>query len=131
MSGLGKISTLGERLDLELHQGASLLPVRHTLANPDTSPVDLTGYLVRGQIRKTALAATVVADFTCTFASPRTLGWYEFSLTDEQTAGITCGPKITDADSLYEYDIELEDAAGNVRCTLWGLVRVKARATRP
>jgi hypothetical protein len=131
MSGLGKISTLGERLDLELHQGASLLPVRHTLNNPDNTPVDLTGYLVRGQIRKTALATTVVADFACTFASPRTLGWYEFSLTDEQTAAITCGPKITDPDSLYEYDIELEDAAGNVRCTLWGLVRVKAGATRP
>lgn len=130
MSGLGKISTLGERLDLELHQGASLLPYRHTLTYADLTPVDLTGHQVRGQIRKTALASSVVATFTCVLASPPSLGWYEFSLSDEQTAAIPCGDKISDVASLYEYDIELEDAAGNVRCMLWGLVRIKAGATR-
>lgn len=127
-----KVSTLGERLDLELHQGASLLPVRHTLLQSDgTTPVDLTGYQVRGQIRRTALDAAVVATFQCQLAPDPTLGYYQFSLTDEQTAAITCGPKITDAASLYEWDIELEDPAGNVRCTFSGLVRVKAGVTRP
>lgn len=126
-----KISTLGERLDLELHQGASLLPVRHTLVDAAGVPVDLTGYQVRGQIRRTALDATVVADFTCALAPDPTLGWYQFSLSDEQTAGITCGPKITDPESLYEWDMEIETPAGDVRCTFYGTVRVKAGATRP
>ena len=125
-----KISTLGEKLDLELHQGASLLPVRHTLLKPDTTPVDLTGATARGQIRKTALASTVVADFVTRIAPIATDGWYEFWLTDETTAAITCGDKLTDPESTYEYDIEVEDAAGNVRATLYGAVRIKAGATR-
>lgn len=128
---LPKVSTLGERLDLELHQGASLLPVRHTLLDAAGAPVSLAGYTARGQIRKTALDATVVANFGTRIAPTATEGWYEFWLTDEQTQAITCGPKITDPESLYEWDFELEDATGDVRCTFYGLVRVKAGATRP
>ena len=132
MATLPKISTLGERLDLELHQGASLLPVRHTLLAADgVTPVNLTGYQVRGQIRRTALASSAVADFTCQLAPDPTQGWYQFSLSDEQTASITCGPKLTDPESLYEWDIEIESPAGDVRCTFYGFVRVKAGATRP
>lgn len=132
VSALGKISTLGERLDLELRQGASLLPVRHNLVDPDTGdPVDLTGCQVRGQIRRKALdAGTPVAVFNTAISSPATAGWYEFWLTDEQTAAITCGPTLNDPASLYEWDIELVDAAGNVTNTFWGSVRVKAEVTR-
>ena len=136
MTKLDKVSTLGERLELELHQGASLLPVRHVVrtlvdGQPEGLPVDLTGYQGRGQIRRTALDADVVANFDIAFAPNRTDGWYQFSLTDEVTAAIPCGPKLTDPASLYEFDIELEDPQGNVRCTFYGPVRVKAGATRP
>lgn len=130
MATLPKVSTLGERLDLELHQGASLLPVRHTLLQQDGTPVDLTGYQVRGQIRRKALAADVVATFATALAPDPTEGWYQFSLTDEQTQAIPCGDKITDQDSLYEWDMEIEDPDGEVRCTFWGQVRVKAGTTR-
>ena len=130
MTTLTKVSALGERLDLELHQGASLLPVRHNLFNPDGSPVNLTGAQVRGQIRRTALDATIVAQFQVELAPDPALGWYQFSLSDEQTALIPCGAKITDPQSTYEWDIEVEDAAGRVRCTFWGTVRVKAGVTR-
>lgn len=128
---LPKITTLGERLDLELHQGASLLPVRHTLLNPGGTPLNLTGYVVRGQIRRKALDIAIVATFTTRVAPVPTDGWYEFTLTDEQTQGITCGDKLTDAASLYEWDIEVEDPLGDVRCTFYGAVRVKAGTTRP
>lgn len=130
MSVLEKISTLGERMDLELHQGASLLTVRHTLLKSDQTPVDLTGAVARGQIRKTAISATVVLSFRTAIAANPLLGYYEFWLTDEDTATLTCGAKLTDADSLYEYDIEVETSDGNVRCTFYGAVRVKAGATR-
>lgn len=132
VSALGKISTLGERLDLELRQGASLLPVRHNLVDPDTgNPVNLTGFQARGQIRRKALdTGTPVATFQTQIAPTATDGWYEFWLTDEVTAGITCGPTINDPASLYEWDMELQDAAGNVINTFWGVVRVKAEVTR-
>ena len=85
----------------------------------------------RGQIRRKALDATIVVAFNTAIASPPTEGWYEFWLTDEQTAAITCGDKLSDPESLYEWDMELQDAAGNVTNTFWGVVRVKAEVTRP
>lgn len=127
---LPKFSNVGERWDLELRQGSSFGPVRHVLTNPDETPVNLTGCQVRGQIRRKALDTTVVATFVCTIAPDPLLGWYEFALTDEATAAIPCGPTIADALSQFEYDIELEDAAGRVMCTLQGRVSVKPEVTR-
>lgn len=132
MSGLGKISTLGERLDLELSQGASLLPVRHQLIDPDTGgPIDLSGCQVRAQIRHRALDSTVLVAFGTRIAPTPTDGWYEFWLTDEQTAGLPAGATIGDAASLHEWDLELEDAAGNVLRMFYGTVRVMPEVTRP
>lgn len=73
---LGKISTRGERLDLELRQGASLLPVRHNLVDPDTGdPVDLTGFQARGQIRRKALdTGSPIAAFNTLIAPTPTDG---------------------------------------------------------
>ena len=127
------ISNRGERRNLVLQQGVSLFPVRHELYEDEaqTIPLDLTGYTVRGQIRKTALAATVAAEFQTRIAPTATEGWYEFWLSDEQTQAIPCGPTLQDVASRYEYDIELEDADGNVRGTFWGSVVVAAGVTRP
>ncbi len=130
-----KISTLGESRDLELHQGASLRPVRQYLTRrptptADPQPINLTGAQVRGQIRKTALATAIVATFGTRIATVPAEGWIEFWLTDEQTAAIPCGDEITSPESLYAYDIEVEDAAGNVDVTLSGAVRIRAGVTR-
>lgn len=130
-SQLDKARNTGTRWDHEMRQGATWGPFKHTLRNPDQTLVDLTGCTLRGQMRRKALDGTLVAAFNITYASPRTLGWYTFGLTDEQTAAITCGDKLADPASLYEYDVELEDAAGQVMCLLWGEIRVKAEVTRP
>ena len=129
---LGKISTLGERLDLELAQGATLQRVRHTLIDPDTLlPINLTGCVVRGQIRRKYLDPVVLANFSTAIAPAPADGWYEFWLSDEVTATLPCGPRISDEASTHQYDIELEDAAGDVIKTFYGTVRVQAEATRP
>lgn len=120
----------GEVWDLELSQGATFGPVRHTLTNPDGSPVDLTGCVARGQVRRTALATEVLAEFVIGYAPDRTEGWYTFGLTDEQTAALTAGEKLTDAASTYAYDVELEDALGQVWRLLRGTLRVQAEVTR-
>ena len=125
------ISNRGERRNLLLQQGVSLFPVRHELLQADgETPVNLTGYQVRGQIRKTALATTVAAEFQTRIAPDPTEGWYEFWLSDEQTQAIPCGPSLRDVASQYEYDIELEDADGNVRGTFFGQVVIAAGVTR-
>jgi hypothetical protein len=130
-----KISNLGERRELELHQGASLRPVRLNVVRrptPEAEPeiVNLTGAQVRGQIRRKALDAIVVASFQTRIAPVPTEGWIEFWLSDEQTAAITCGDTLTDPASLYEYDIEIEDAEGNVDVALSGALRVRPGVTR-
>lgn len=127
---LPKISTRGEIQDLDLKQGATLR-VEHTLTNADgTTPFDLTGCLVRGQVRKTALATTAVQSFNTQISSPATDGVYSFWLTDEQTAAITCGEKPGEDASQYVYDIEIEEPSGDVRCVLEGKISVIAGVTR-
>lgn len=129
---LGKISTLGEKLTLELAQGASLLAVRHNLTDPDTLlPVDLTGCTVRGQIRHAALDTAVLVSFRTRIAPVPTEGWYEFWLTEADTVSLPCGAKISDAASQHQFDIELVDAAGNVLKTFYGPVLVQPEVTRP
>lgn len=128
-TSIGKISTTGERLDLDIRQGATLKPVKHYLKNPDNSPVNLTGYTARGSVRRSALSPDVIATFDCHVES--LAGWYSFGMSDEVTANISCGASITDKSSQYEFDIELEDPAGNVQCTFYGPFRVKAEVTKP
>lgn len=126
-----KISNVGQRCDLEIVQGATLYPVKHELHNPDGSPLDLTDCTVRGQIRKTAKSTGApVAMFTVVYPANRTEGWYTFGLSDETTGGIACGASLAAPESQYVYDIELEDASGNVMQMLYGIVGVQPGATR-
>ena len=67
-----KISNLCTRVDLELVQGATFGPVKHTLKNPDGTPVDLAGATLRGQVRRKASDPVVAASFVFTNAAPAT-----------------------------------------------------------
>ncbi len=44
---MATLGYIGERLDLLIRQGATFGPFDVTLANPDKTPVDLTGATVR------------------------------------------------------------------------------------
>lgn len=128
---MSKITALGERREIELRQGSTLL-FRQTLTDAATGlPLNLTGCAVRGQVRRKALAPDPeVASFAITIAPDPTEGWYEAELTDEVTVALSCGDTIADPASLYEYDIELEDASGRVLCLLYGPLRVRPEVTR-
>jgi hypothetical protein len=122
----------GTRWPLELKQGATFGPNRIVINDPITSaPVDLTGCVLRGQVRRSALDAAVAATFDVTMAPDPLEGWFEFGLTDEATSQLVAGAKIADPNSRYEYDIELEDASGRVLEVLWGPLLVAAEVTRP
>lgn len=127
-----KITLIGARLDLELRQGTTFRRTLRVVQRIDantTAPVDLTGSTVRGQVRKAALDVVKVADFVVTVVDAAG-GEVELLLTDEVTAAMTCGPKITDPASLYEYDVEIEDSVGDVAPILQGSLRIKAEVTR-
>jgi hypothetical protein len=128
-----KITLIGARLDLELRQGTTFrrtVTVLQRLPDDSTAPVDLSGSSIRGQVRKAALDPDPAAAAFAVAVTDAAGGAFQLLLTDEQTALLTCGPKITDTASQYEYDVEIEDAAGDVVPLLQGTLRIKAEVTR-
>lgn len=124
---LGKIGT---QVDLLIKQGSTFGPMVATLTNPDLTPVNLTACIIRGQIRKKALDATIVASFVVAITN-ETGGVFEFGLTDEVTAIITADEIMQKPGSKYVWDMELEDSLGRVIPLYYGDVTVFREVTRP
>ncbi len=122
------IGNRGESLDLLIRQGATFGTYHATMRNPDGTPVDLTGCLIRGMMRKTPSSASVLLNITVTSAYDAT-GTYSFGLTDEQTATLTAGTDINRPESLYVWDLEMLDSTGQIIPLYWGDVRVHRRVT--
>lgn len=119
------LSNIGLRQDLRIKQGSTFL-IRGVLRNPITyidevaqpqTFVDLTGCTFVAKIRKKALDVAVIAAFSFSIIDAEN-GVYELVLTDEVTATIPCGERMTDDASKYVWDAELHDTAGQV-IPLW------------
>lgn len=122
------IGNRGERLDLLIRQGATFGTYHATMRNPDGTPVDLTGCLIRGMIRKTPSSSAVLLNITVTSAYDAS-GTYDFDITDEQTATLAAGTDIDRPESLYVWDLEMLDSTGRIIPLYWGDVRVHRRVT--
>lgn len=90
------------------------------VTDTDGDAVDLTGHTAAGQIRKTYSSLTKV-DFAITFASPRTTGTLNLSLTNTQTNAMKAGR--------YVYDIEITSSAGVKTRVLEGQVEITPGVT--
>lgn len=126
---MATLGNIGEKLDLLVKQGSTLGPFNATMKNPDGSPVNMTGMELRAQIRRTGLSPTIVATIPATITNPA-LGQYTFGLSDEATAAIPAGETLKDPASKYVWDMELEDAAGNVMPLYYGDCKVFREVTR-
>ena len=124
-----EIGFLGEEMHLQIRQGATFGPFLATMVNPDLSPINLAGCIVRGNIRKKALDAIIVASLVFIITDP-SLGKYQFSMTDEATSALVCGESPNSSESKYVYDIELEDSSGSVHPLYYGNVIVFREVTR-
>jgi hypothetical protein len=123
------LGTFGEELTLKIRQGATLGPFTASVKNPDGSPVDLTGSIIRGQIRKRANDTEVVATLTITI-DPGTGGTYSITMPWSETAALACGDSINASASQYVHDIEWQDASGKVLPLYYGKVLVFREVTR-
>jgi hypothetical protein len=85
------------------------------------TPLDLTDYEYRGQLRKSYGSKTYTA-FTITSEDPTT-GELVLFLTATQTTALREGR--------YVYDIEIEDEDGIVTRVLEGIITVTPNVTRP
>lgn len=124
------IGSKGTQLDLLIRQGATFGPYLITLTNPDNTGVDLTGSTIRAQIRKTPNSILSEAVSPIITYTDRLNGIFAIEFTDEATATLSAGAKETDPESLYVWDLEMEDATGRVIPLLYGDVRVFREVTK-
>ncbi len=121
---------IGAQLDLLIRQGASYGPYEFQLKNPDGTPIDLTGVVLRGHLRKTAQTSDLVTPFDVEIIGPPTEGRFLLSLTWQVTAELPCGAKLTDKESQYQWDFEMMDSIGRVLPLYFGDVKVFREVTR-
>lgn len=101
-----KVSNRGATLNLEIRQGADFAPTLR-LKNPTTGlPVDLTGAVLRAQIRKTPLATAVVKSFAFDYVD-RPNGIVVMKLTAAETASIKAVDDPKSSDNKYFWDLEM------------------------
>lgn len=128
--GVMTIEQVGERLDLTVRQGSTLGPFLHELTYNDGTPFDLTGCIVRGQVRKTALSTEVIANFVITMAPDLTEGWYTFEIPATVTETIVAGASANAPESSYVWDSEMQLPGGRVVPLYYGAFRLPAEVTR-
>jgi hypothetical protein len=91
-----------------------------TVSDATGEAVNLTGYTLRSQLRK-SYGATSYTAFTAASASPTT-GELTISLTDTQTSALKSGR--------YVYDVEIVDTNNAVTRVLEGIITVTPEVTR-
>lgn len=93
-----------------------------TVSDVNDSPLNLTGYTVRAQLRK-SYGATSYTAFTTSIGSPASAGEVIISLTASQTTDLKAGR--------YVYDIEIVSPAPIVVTrVLEGIVTITPEVTR-
>lgn len=85
------------------------------------TPIDVTGYVFRAQIRRRALDDDALVDFTAEIVDGAA-GQIMLSLTPEETADLAPGRAV--------WDLEWTDTLGRVKTHVGGRVRIKAQVTR-
>lgn len=103
-----------------IDQGASFSNTVQ-IKDADGDGFDLTGYTVRGQIRRNYNSGSAAATFVTDLFDAEN-GYFEFSLTPLQTTGLKAG--------CYVYDIEIESGSGTVDRVLEGQATVTPEVTR-
>ena len=86
----------------------------------DNNPLNLTGYTVAAQLRKT-YDSTTKTDFTAIIANATT-GRLQISLTPVQTGALSAGR--------YVYDVEITDGNGIITRVVEGQVEITPGVTR-
>lgn len=109
-----------KRYDIELYQGDTFM-FTMTLKNGST-PINITGWTPLAQIRKVSdetLGETPALDAT---VPTGTDGVVLIGLSNTETGAL-------DGDTEYKYDIQLEDASGNIRTFIGGKITITADIT--
>jgi len=115
--------------NITIEQGSDYILIL-TLMQDEVTPMDLTGFSGRGQVRKTHKDNVVAASFTATIIGDPVDGVIRYSIPSADTALIETGETTNCKDSQYVYDIELVSGSGIVTRLLQGRASVSPEVTR-
>jgi hypothetical protein len=114
---------MASKYNIIIEQGADF-GLDFAMSNSDNTPIDLTGAIVRSQIREKYSSPNPLVYFTGTVLDGPA-GTAKISLTASQTSAIAA----TDTNA-YVYDIEVAFPTGSVVRILEGNVAVSPEVTR-
>lgn len=129
---MAEIGTFGADLTLNIRQGATFGAYVTTVRNKNTGlPIDITGWIIRGQVRKTPDSNISTGAVITAEVLNGTQGLFRFFITDEQTSLLVADPNsATAAASLYVYDMEAERPDGSVIPIIYGQAKVWREVTK-
>lgn len=108
--------------NLEIEQGATFERLITLNTSTSGSPLNLTEYTGKAQIRRGYGSSEVTVEFTVTFLEPRSNGQLRISLTSTQTSALS---------PLYSYVYDLEiTKSGVVTRVLQGTIIVSPEVTK-
>jgi hypothetical protein len=108
-------------IELYVDQGATFNHVIDISDDLTNANVDITGSIVRSQMRRSYFSANASANLTCTIADAAN-GRIGLSMTGDYTGDIKAGR--------YLFDVELTSSSGSIQRLLEGIITVTPRVTR-
>jgi hypothetical protein len=116
-------------LNLKCEQGASFFRIITVSSGTPAVPMDLTGYTVRAEIRRSANDASSLQAFTCSLLDA-SQGKISLSLSADQTSALaTRGIRYSEPTTLA-YDLKIQAPDGTVIRLLNGDFQVSPQVTR-
>lgn len=124
---MSKLSKLPKRRDLDVYRGDTLsIPFR---ISDESGPLDLTGYTIRAQVRKTRLSSTAEAEFLVVVTDAAD-GRFSLVMAASVVATIPCGETPASSASRHYWDVQLTDADDVTTTTHAGAFVLSADVTR-
>lgn len=108
-------------VELYIDQGTTFNNVINLTDDITNTPINVAGYIVRGQLRRSYYSSNPSANLTCTITDAAN-GEITLSMTDTQTSQIKAGR--------YLFDLETKDTNNVVSRVLEGIITVTPEITR-
>ena len=124
------IGSKGDELDILIRQGATFGPVVSTLKDENETPINLTGAIIRGQIRKSPNDTVRAAvEYECVITDAVN-GVFQWGLSYDKTVTLVAGASENDPQSQYAYDLEIEYSNGRIDPLIYGVAKVFREVTK-
>ena len=120
----------GKELNLTIRQGATFGPIVCTLKDSTGTPINITGYTVAAQVRKTPFTRKASGFAATCVVVNGAAGQFSFEFEAEDTAKLIVGESENDTDSLYYWDLELIQPDTRVIPVIYGTVKVFREVTK-